>query len=152
MERQTTSKEISLSSHLEFINWVAHEVSGIVNHYKVKPFHLGPQIPDVCVMNDDLMVEAHEIEVVRIPKEKIGNYSVPPRPKTVLWIALPDLKTAFDEVRVICHYQELDHLKIGISVVPSDKRKETLVYIKCQDCKMSFNSLEDWEKHFVDHN
>ena len=149
MEDEATDEKISLSSHLDFVNWVAREVGGLVNHYRNDPIKFEKKIPDVCVVKNNDLLEIHEVEVVHITREKIIDYSYPRHPKAVLWVCLPDLGHAFNEVRVVAHFRLPEQEYRSISLSPNTTHKKTVVWIRCQNCDLTFDSLDIWENHFA---
>lgn len=147
MESKTSTKKISLSSHLEFINWVAMTVGGETNHYNIKLRLDKKWVPDVFVANNDKLKEIHEVEVVHIPQRKIVAYSQSHFPKSVLWVCLPDLGSAFDEVRIVMHFDTPKHRIESVPLEPKKQHKGTVVYIQCQECGRDFSRTNDWVDH-----
>jgi len=155
LENEAASKKIPLSllsSHREFISWIASNVGGIDNHYKLRSIKMLRLIPDVCIVKDGNLVEAHEVEVCQLSRKKIKAYSTPYRPKTVLWVCIPPLYDAYDEVNVV--FQHIKP-KTHIQTIPLEPSKSTkgkrsiLISIRCKDCGCTFNSLKDWENHLL---
>lgn len=149
METKTATSEIPLRTHREFIDWVASHVNGKSNHYKTHPIRFGNIVPDVCVMAEDRLMEMHEIEVTRVGQKRVTKYNKFPRPKSVLWLCIPPLEKAFDEVRVIAYYKRSNGKVNSVAIRPRRETKGTLVWIRCPDCDQTFDDLKTWNVHLI---
>jgi len=92
------------------LKWVAKRIAGQINHGQRSLFFwIFGKVPDVIIRSKrGGLRELHEVEVVELSKEKIQAYSISDfrtsrlkRVHRVLWIVLPNLGTAFHEIKVI---------------------------------------------------
>ena len=150
METTTTSTQVPLRTHRDFIEWVTSHIGGENNHYKERPINYNNCIPDVCISRENQLMEMHEVEVLRIGRKRVAKYNKFPRPKSILWICIPPLEKAFDEIRVIANFRKPTKTVESVTLRPRRQIKGTLVYIRCPDCNQTFNNIKSWDVHLID--
>lgn len=125
-----------VSAHDGAIKWIAAKVDGQITHrdpqYSIEGF-----MPDV-VSGKSL----HEVEMVRLPKEKIASYAQSDECKT-LWIAItPNPFSCFQ--RVILLYEQ-DNL--SFDVVPPDTQEVPRLLAQEELIRKRIQHLEEkWKK------